>query len=253
MSFVDPNLQALIPPVNFRNERKTVTGRRLTGAGRTHGWREPSGMGKNELKVGFNQGPRYFSTAKHAEPAFHRPLLVPALRSRIERRDALAKDACRPDFHTMNRPPALSFRAAGRPVLAAALVLFATLPLMAQPVQHLVTTRPGGMPGLPVMQGIEPLTNGVRLAWDGPAGYYQVQQKSNSLAAPWVALGKATNLVRFAVVTQLPSNAFFRVSGPLPKYAGMKVCLSCHLNVCRYVTNTPHASAFSNPLFKALA
>ena len=121
----------------------------------------------------------------------------------------------------------------------------------AQNVQHLTTTQPGGMPGLPVMEGIERLTNGVQVTWDGPSGYYQLYQKSNSLLAPWVALGKATNLARNVVITKLYSNAFFRVSGPAPKYAGSKVCLSCHLNICQYVTNTPHASAFSSSAFKA--
>ena len=95
------------------------------------------------------------------------------------------------------------------------------------------------------------LTNGVQVTWDGPSGYYQVYQKSNSLLAPWVALGKATNLVRYAVITKLYSNAFFRVSGPAPNYAGSKVCLTCHLSICQYETNTPHASAFSSPAFKA--
>ncbi len=121
----------------------------------------------------------------------------------------------------------------------------------AQNVQHLTITQPGGMPGLPVMTGIEHVTNGKNVTWDGPSGYYQVYQKSNSLLAPWVALGKATNLVRYAVITKLYGNAFFRVSGPAPKYAGSKVCLTCHLSICQYVTNTPHASAFSSPAFKA--
>jgi hypothetical protein len=154
-------------------------------------------------------------------------------------------------FHIMNRMHSLPCKSALLFLPAVAIILCATLPAPAQPVEHLGNPRPGGMPGLPVMEGIERLTNGVRLAWDGPSGYYQVYQKSNSLNAPWVALGKATNLVRHAVVTQLYSNAFFRVAGPAPKYAGSKVCLSCHLNVCRYVTNTPHASAFSSPAFKA--
>jgi hypothetical protein len=100
------------------------------------------------------------------------------------------------------------------------------------------------------MGGIEKLTNGVQITWDGASGYYQVYQKSNSLNAPWVALGLATNLVRYAVITKLYSNAFFRVSGPAPKYAGTKVCLTCHLSICQYETNTPHASAFSSPAFK---
>ena len=137
-------------------------------------------------------------------------------------------------------------------VLTLAGVCFGALPAAAQPVQHLFTTQPGGMPGLPVMGGISKLTNGVQIIWDGPSGYYQVFQKSNSLNALWLALGKATNLARTVIITNLYSNAFFRVSGPAPKYAGSKVCISCHLAVCRYETNTPHASAFSSAAFKAL-
>src|SRR5208282_12050 len=74
------------------------------------------------------------------------------------------------------------------------------LPVVAQPVQHLVTTQPGGMPGMPVMGGISKLTNGVEITWDGPSGYYQVFQKGHSLTAPWLAWGKATNLVRTATI-----------------------------------------------------
>ena len=125
------------------------------------------------------------------------------------------------------------------------------LPVAAQSVQHLATLQPGGMPGLPLMGGINKLTNGVQITWDGPSGYYQVFQKSNSLSAPWLACGAATNRQRSATITQLYSNAFFRVSGPVPKYAGSKICISCHLNVCRYETNTAHASAFSNTNFVA--
>jgi hypothetical protein len=102
------------------------------------------------------------------------------------------------------------------------------------------------------MMGITRLTNGVRLTWDGPSGYYQVFQKSNNLqSAAWLALGKATNLARTATITQLYNSAFFRVSGPATKYAGSKVCITCHLNICSYETNTPHASAFSNPVFQS--
>ncbi len=125
------------------------------------------------------------------------------------------------------------------------------LPLAAQQVQHLSITQPGGMPGLPVMTGIIPLSNGVQLTWSGPAGYYQVFQKSNSLSAAWVALGKSTNLASTATITKLYSNAFFRVAGPTPKYAGYQSCVECHNNICRYETNTAHASAFSSPEFKA--
>jgi len=150
----------------------------------------------------------------------------------------------------MNRVGALSSNQMPWSILMAGIFLTASS-LMAQSIQHLGTTQPGGMPGLPVLSGIERLTNGIRISWDGPSGYYQVYQKSNSLNAPWVALGKATNLVRYAVITKLYSNAFFHVSGPAPKYAGLKVCLTCHLSICQYVTNTPHASAFSSPAFQA--
>ena len=126
-------------------------------------------------------------------------------------------------------------------------IVIGVLPAAAQQVVHQTVTVPGGVPGLPIMMGITKVTNGMQITWDGPSGYYQVFQKSNSLtAAPWLALGKATNLNRTATITKLYSNAFFRVSGPSPKYAGYKACIICHQNICRYETNTPHASAFNN-------
>ncbi len=125
-----------------------------------------------------------------------------------------------------------------------------SLSLPAQSTQHLTITQPGGMPGLPVMTGISRLTNGMQLTWEGPSGYYQVFQKSNTLLnVPWVALGKATNLNRTATITRLYTSAFFRISGPAPKYAGSKACLTCHLNVCSVETNTAHARAFVSTNF----
>ena len=128
----------------------------------------------------------------------------------------------------------------------------AALPVAAQGVQHLSLPQPGGMPGTPMMEGISRVTNGVQLHWAGPSGYYQVFQKSNGLTAPWIALGQATNAAGTATITKLYSNAFFRVSGPAPNYAGSKLCLACHLAVCQYETNTAHAYAFSSAAFVAL-
>ena len=125
-------------------------------------------------------------------------------------------------------------------------------PATAQNGQHLMNPQPGGMPGTPVMEGINRLSNGVQIHWSGPAGYYQIFQASNSLKAPWIALGKATNFTGSATITKLYSNAFFRVSGPAPNYAGAKLCLACHLAVCQYETNTAHAHAFSSPAFAAM-
>ena len=137
-------------------------------------------------------------------------------------------------------------------VFALGIILAGATGSIAQGVQHLSITQAGGLPGAPVMTGISRTTNGFALTWDGPSGYYQLLQKSNSLSAAWVALGKATNLVRTASVTTIYTDAFFRVSGPAPKYAGYKVCITCHANECRYETNTPHAGAFTSVNFKVL-
>jgi hypothetical protein len=136
-------------------------------------------------------------------------------------------------------------------ILAAAGFLLGGFFANAQNVPHLTITQPGGMPGLPVMTGIEHVTNGMNVTWDGPSGYYQVYQKSNSLLAPWVALGKATNLVRYAVITKLYSNAFFRVSGPSPQYIGAQACAGCHDSIRATELKTPHAGAFTNAYFVA--
>jgi hypothetical protein len=213
--------------------------------------RNASAAKKQKLIVCLDPATRYFPAVNHIETGFYETFFISTQQRCDTRHSAPATGIRRTGFLAMNRAPVLSFRPGSRLVLTAAFVLCTALSLMAQPVQHLETVQPGGMPGLPVMQDIEWLTNSVRLTWDGPSGYYQVYQKSNSFNASWVALGKATNLVRNAVITTLYSNAYFRVSGPAPKYAGSKVCLSCHLNICRFVTNTPHASAFSSPAFKA--
>jgi hypothetical protein len=113
-----------------------------------------------------------------------------------------------------------------------------------QDVQHLSITQAGGMPGLPVMTGIQPGSNGVSLTWDGPSGYYQVFQKAGLAGSKWEPLGKATNLVRQATISPLQGNTFFRVSGPTNAYAGWSACSECHENIYATVVNTPHASAF---------
>jgi hypothetical protein len=151
----------------------------------------------------------------------------------------------------MNRPSALA--SSPRPFFlpAVAAICFLTLSLMAQPVQHLIITQPGGMPGLPVMTGIERVTNGMRLSWTGPSGYYQVYQKSNRLTAPWMTVGRATNLMQNVTITTLYSNAFFRVSGPPPNYLGAQGCTGCHDKIHNTEMLTPHAGAFTNALFVA--
>lgn len=115
----------------------------------------------------------------------------------------------------------------------------------AQGVQHLSIIQPGGMPGVPVMTGIQSATNGVTLAWDGPSGYYQVWHKVHLTDPSWSAVGGVTNLNRTATITTLYSNDFFRVFGPSPQYASAQTCAACHQGIYNTQTNTPHAQAFA--------
>jgi hypothetical protein len=100
------------------------------------------------------------------------------------------------------------------------------------------------MPGLPVMTGVTRLTNGVSVSWDGPPGSYQLFQKQSLKDASWQAVGSAS-LLRQATITALSSNAFFRVSGPAPQYAGAQTCAECHAEVLNTVVHTAHAGAFA--------
>jgi hypothetical protein len=137
-----------------------------------------------------------------------------------------------------------------RAVISTAIIAFLTpLCASAQGVVHLSTIQPGGFPGMPMLQGIQTVTNGVQITWDGPPGYYQVWEKSNLSKGNWVAVGGPTNLTLMATITEITSNAFFSVSGPAPNYAGSQVCISCHGTVHSTWMLTPHAAAFTNAIF----
>ncbi len=116
-------------------------------------------------------------------------------------------------------------------------------PAGAAEVQHLSITVPGGMPGLPVMTGIERGSNFAKITWDGPPGYYQLYQKSELTGAVWQKFG-SPNLNRTTNITTLSSNGFFRVLGPSPQYAGAPACLECHESIHTVEQNTRHARAF---------
>jgi hypothetical protein len=112
-----------------------------------------------------------------------------------------------------------------------------------QSVQHLSITYPGGIPSKPVLTGVVPATNGVTVTWDGPSGYYQLQEKRNLSDPNWKALGARTNLVRRAFVAGANSNALFRVLGPAPRFAGSQACAECHQSTHDSVMKTLHAQA----------
>jgi hypothetical protein len=132
-----------------------------------------------------------------------------------------------------------------------ALSLLASLSVTAQNVQHLSITQPGGMPGLPVVTGVSPTTNGMSVTWDGPAGYYQLFEKHRLTDAHWVAVGRATNLNRQATVSTTVSNGFFVVAGPSPNYAGSQTCTECHSSILSTESHTLHAGTFTNAQFVA--
>lgn len=108
-------------------------------------------------------------------------------------------------------------------------------------VPHLSILQPGGMPGLPIMTGATRTTNGFEITWDGPSGYYRVYQKSDS-GTNWTVVG-GPNLERHETITAIYSNAFFRVSGPKPNYAGAATCRECHGDIHDNEMNTRHAHA----------
>jgi hypothetical protein len=133
----------------------------------------------------------------------------------------------------------------------AGLLMAASLPAHGQDVPHLSIALPGGMPGWPVLTGITPVTNGVKVTWDGPPGYYQLFETRSLHDPVWLAVGKDTNLLRTATIPGLSSNAFFRVSGPSPIYAGSENCAECHAPILNTEMHTLHAAAFTNALFVA--
>ena len=130
-------------------------------------------------------------------------------------------------------------------ILAMAGFLLAGWSGEAQGVQHLSLVQPGGMPGMPVMTGIQQATNGFTLTWDGPSGYYHLYQKSRLQTGSWQAVGNF-NLSRIATVTNISSNNFFRVAGPASSYAGAQVCMACHGEVHSTYILTAHAQAFAS-------
>jgi len=126
-------------------------------------------------------------------------------------------------------------------IVALAGFFIASHPAGAQDVQHLSITQPGGMPGLPIITGIERGSNSTRVTWDGPSGYYQLIQ-TNVTSSTWQAVGGPT-LTRQATVTNTSSSAIFLVAGPAPQYAGVQGCIDCHRNIYRTEKKTPHPHA----------
>lgn len=142
----------------------------------------------------------------------------------------------------MNRNKISLFRPATGAVRGLALGLAAVVTTATAQTPHLNVTQPGGFPGWPVMNGIERTTNGALITWDGPSGYYQLYQKLGLSSQTWAKVGNPS-ATRQATITTLHSNAFFKVSGPQPRYAGSATCVECHENIHQTEMDTRHARA----------
>lgn len=108
---------------------------------------------------------------------------------------------------------------------------------------HLSVTQPGGMPGWPILTGVQlQESNQVEIIWDGPAGFYQLLQKPTVDAPSWQPVG-SPNIDRTQQVPASNPHAFFSVLGPSPQYAGSLSCAACHGDVHEAELLTPHAHA----------
>jgi len=108
---------------------------------------------------------------------------------------------------------------------------------------HLSIVQPGGMPGWPVLTGIENVdSNRVQVIWDGPSGFYQLRTRPSVTGGTWQPVGAPTA----ARTLEVPVNAtqsFFRVVGPAPYYAGSQACAECHPGIHTSELDTRHAHA----------
>lgn len=109
---------------------------------------------------------------------------------------------------------------------------------------HLSVVQPGGMPGWPVITDIEGVaSNRVQITWDGPSGLYQLRGRPAVAGGTWQPVGAPTA----ARTLEIPANAtqaYFRVVGPAPYYAGAQACAECHSGIHTSELATRHAHAF---------
>ncbi len=112
----------------------------------------------------------------------------------------------------------------------------------AQDIRHLQVPQPGGMPAIPLITGIQASSNRTTLTWQNACGPYQVWVKK-SLADPnWQAVA-GPQLSNTATLTLGLTNAFFRVSGPSPQFAGARACEECHSGIHATEMETRHNRA----------
>ncbi|MCL4785879.1 MAG: hypothetical protein KJ070_03665 [Verrucomicrobia bacterium] len=114
--------------------------------------------------------------------------------------------------------------------------------LAAAEQSHVTMPTPGGMPAVPRITGIQVVSNQTTLNWQNACGPYQVWVKRSLSDPNWqtVAGPQMSNTARLTLGF---SNAFFRVSGPSPQFAGARACEECHANIHSSEMETSHNRA----------
>ncbi len=108
---------------------------------------------------------------------------------------------------------------------------------------HLTVPTPGGMPTTPLITSVQAGSNQVTLNWQNFCGPYQVWLKRSATDPHWQAV-TGPQYSETATIGVLYSNAFFRVSGPSPRFAGDRACEECHAGVHASALGTRHARAY---------
>lgn len=102
----------------------------------------------------------------------------------------------------------------------------------------------GGMSPLPQITGSSRSNENLRLEWRGFEGPYQVERRSGLTDTSWEPVGQPVyqNFLSVRAITN--GIAFYRVSGPSPRFGGASTCGSCHTETYSHWSQSSHAQAF---------
>jgi hypothetical protein len=119
----------------------------------------------------------------------------------------------------------------------------APLAVAAAPADHVTVPTRGGMPAIPLITGAQQNSNKITLTWQSACGPYRVWVKNTLGATTWTAITppQYSNTATLVITGQ---QAFFRVSGPSPQFAGSRACLECHEGIHNAGLSTAHSQAF---------
>ncbi len=102
---------------------------------------------------------------------------------------------------------------------------------------------PGGLSATPDLSSTTLSNGALGLTWNGFAGPYQVETRSNLTSGSWVPIGPATNAHGLTVPASA-ARGFLRVNGKAPVFVSADVCADCHPQKHADWSQTIHAGAF---------